>query len=182
MNKYITENLEWIKSGKIGCTFASLFARNPDAIGWKFITEPSEWFVIPEDCLLLSIVFPNKDKKTVRAWALDNNFFIENIAEGLEGLRYEFNDGVSWVQYFGPDADVKTRQTPHAMLLMTVKLPAKYYIKVGFKGILHIAHASVAKLSDFVANRLWETSHSNTKKQLGHEPTIKEAAKTTFHV
>lgn len=176
----VNENLDWIKSGKVGCTFASYFARFPESIGWKFIINPSELF-IPKDCLLLSIVFPDSNKHKVEEWALNNGFYLESVGDGLSGLRYKFDDGVSWVQYFGFDADVKTRQCPHPMLLMSVKLPKKYYLKVGFKGILHIAHASVKGMSKFICDRLWETSHSNTTKQLGHKATIREAAKTTFH-
>lgn len=180
MHKEVEENIEWIKSGKIGCTFASLFARDPDAIGWKFI-RADKLFVIPDDCFILSIVFRNCNKEDVKQWALFNGFYLEQIEESLTGLRYKFNDGVSWVQYFGQDAPVKTRQTPNAMLTMCVKLPAKYYFKVGFKGLLHIAHASVKHLSNRVADVLWDSSHKNTARQLGHKPTIKEAAKTTFH-
>lgn len=178
---YIQENLDWFKSGKVGCTFASYFARIPDTIGWKFIISPERLYV-PEDCFLLSIIFPEGNKELIKLWALGNGFFIEDIANGLHGLRYEFPEGISWVQYFGPDADVITRQCPYPMLTMTVKLSAKYYIKVGFKGILHIAHASIKGMSDFVCNRLWDTSLSNTEKQLGYKPTIREAAKTTYHV
>lgn len=180
MTEAILENIEWIKSGKIGCTFASYFARVPGSIGWIFIESP-DFFYVPEDCLMLSLVFPNKDKHYVRQWALNNGFWLEEVESGFTGLRYTFTDGVSWVQYFGKDTDVKTRQTPHPMLTMSVRLPAITYFKVGVKGVLHIAHASVKNLSKLVADRLWDTSHSNTERQLGHKPTIKEAAKTTFH-
>lgn len=182
MKDMVTENLDWIKSGKMGCTFASYFARVPKSIGWEFIIDPSIFWSIPKDCLLLSIVFTDKTKQQVREWALSAGFYTESVGDGMEGLRYDFQQGSSWVQYFGPDADVPTRRTPHPMLTMTVKLPKKYYFKVGFKGVLHIAHASVDKISDYVANVLWDSSHTNTQKQLGKKPTIKEAAKTTFHV
>lgn len=176
----IKENIEWIKSGKIGCTFASYFARFPETIGWNFIINDGAFYV-PDNTFLLSIVFPDSNKQNVKEWALSNGFYLEQIESGLSGLRYKFKDGVSWVQYFGFDADVATRKCPHPMLTMTIKLPLKYYFKVGFKGILHIAHASVLHIKDSIANKLWETSHENTKRQLGHRPTIKEAAKTTFH-
>ena len=181
MRKQIDENLNWITSGKMGCTFAAYFARIPDSIGWKFVDGWGK-MEVPEDCLMLSILFPGGTKETVREWALNNGFYVEEIEPGLEGLRYKFADGVSWVQYFGQDAYVKTRQTPHPMLTMSVKLPAYYYAKVGFKGILHIAHASVKDMLESIQNRLWDTSISNTTKQLGHHATVKEAAKTTFHV
>lgn len=178
--KVIQQNLDWFKSGKVGCTFASFFARIPESIGWKFVVDPED-MIVPPDCLLLSLVFPDLNQYYVRQWALQSGFYLENIDEGLTGLRYKFPDGVSWAQYFGFDADVKTRQCPHPMLTMSVKLPPVYYAKVGFKGILHIAHASVKGISGYVANRLWDTSHENTARQLGYKPTIKEAAKTTFH-
>jgi hypothetical protein len=178
---FVKENLEWMKSGKVGCTFASYFARVPLSIGWFFDTAPTE-LIIPENCLMLSLVFPHCNKKIVREWALKNGFYIEQITETLEGLRYKCNEGVSWVQYFGFDADVDTRKCPHPMLTFCTKLPTKYYFKVGFKGILHIAHACVSGITDYVANTMWDSSHRNTKKQLGYKPTIKQAAKTTYHV
>lgn len=186
---YIQENLDWIKSGKIGCTFASYFARIPESIGWKFLTiteapgkPTSTKWEIPVDCLMLSIMFPNMNKFRVRNWALHAGFYIEYLGEGNEGMRFKTPAGVSWVQYFGYDADVITRQAPHPMLIMSVKMPLKSYAKVGFKGILHIAHASIEGISDYVCDKLWNSSFENTKRQLGHEPTLAEAAKTTFHV
>lgn len=180
MTPAVAENLEWIKSGKMGCTFAALFARDPEAIGWKFVVDPKE-MLVPKDCLILSLIFPKKNKEEVKLWAFNNAFYTEEIGEGLTGLRYKFQDGISWVQYFGPDADVSTRCTPFPMLTMSVKLPPLYYAKVGFKGILHVAHATIKGLSQRVADRLWDTSHTNTEKQLGHKPGLPEAAKTTFH-
>ncbi len=176
----VTEILEWMKTGKIGCTFASYFARCPETIGWKFVIDPV-FFKVPQDCLMLSLVFPQWDKELVKLWAMNNGFFLEKVEDGLTGLRFKFPEGIAWVQYFGPDADVITRQAPHPMLMMSVKMPAKYYAKVGFKGILHIAHASVASISNYVADRLWDSAHTNTTRQLGHKATIREAAKVTYH-
>lgn len=176
----VVENLEWIKSGKVGCTFASYFARMPESIGWKFVVNPAE-FDVPDDCLMLSLLFPDGNKESVKEWALSNGFYLEDIEDGLTGLRRKFKDGISWVQYFGQDSPVVTRQTPHPMLMMSVKLPPVTYLKVGFKGILHIAHASIEGIKSYIADRLWQTSHENTQRQLGHKPTIFEAAKTTFH-
>lgn len=181
MQQCIIDNLEWMKSGKIGCTFASYFARIPESIGWTFEVSPINIYP-SKKCLIWSGVFPGCDQTSVREWAIINGCYIEELGEGCEGLRYQFEQGVSWVQYFGPDADVITRQAPHPMLMMTVKLPIKYYAKVGFNGILHLAHACVSKLSKFAADTLWETSFRNTAKQLGKKPGLKEAAKTTYHV
>lgn len=113
-------------------------------------------------------------------WALRNGFREEDNGDGCIGLRYDVGDNVAWVQYFGPDAHVPTRRTPMSELMMCIKLPAKYYVKVGFKGILHLAHASVSSLTDFMADKLWNSSFINTKKRIGHKPTLREAAKTTY--
>lgn len=168
-------NKEWMSKGKIGCTFASLFAKKPESIGWKTITSP-ELFEIPEDCMVLSVQFPGYSREQVINWALKNGFFTIDVNDECVGLRYMIGDKVSWVQYFGPDAHAKTRQAPIPELCMTVKMPAKYYVKVGFKGILHLAHASVANLTEEMCDILWDSSHKNTKKKLGHDPTVKEAA------
>lgn len=178
--QYIQENLDWIKSGKMGCTFAAYFARIPESVGWKLVVNPA-CFTVPEECFLLSLIFPGKIKSEVREWALTNGFYLEEIEGSLTGLRKTLPDGIAWVQYFGLDSPVKTRQTPYPMLMMCVKKPPITYLKVGFKGILHLAHASIAGLSETVANRMWGTSHSNTARQLGKTPGVREAAKTTFH-
>ena len=172
-------NKEWMSKGKIGCTFASLFAKKPESIGWKTITRP-EIFEIPLDCMILSIQFPGFNRQQVIDWALENDFFIIDVDEDCVGLRYTIEDKISWVQYFGPDAHVKTRQAPIPELCMTVKMPTKYYFKVGFKGILHLAHASIGNLTDEMCDILWDSSHKNTMKKIGHKPTNKEAAKTTY--
>ncbi len=184
-------NKEWMMSGKVGCTFATLFARNPESILWKTITIGSveevrdgEMFRIPEDASILSIQFPGCRREDVLGWASRNGFYEEDNGDGCIGLRYRVYDGlqplVSWVQYFGPDAHVPTRKAPVPELMMCVRLPVKYYAKVGFKGILHLAHASVSSITDYMADKLWDSSFLNTKKRIGHKPTLREAAKTTY--
>lgn len=174
-------NKVWMSSAKrIGCTFAALFAKNPELVGWKTIVNP-DGFIIPTDALILSLQFPDMNKAHVINWALKNGFYLEKIDDQNEGLRYKIGESVAWVQYFGLDSHVKTRQAPIPELMLCVKLPAKYYWKVGFKGILHLAHAGIESLKSFKVDRLWETSFKNTAKTLGHKPTIVEASKTTFH-
>ncbi len=96
-------------------------------------------------------------------------------------MRFGLGDNIVWVQNFGKDSHVKTRQAPISELMMCVKLPAVSYFKVGFKGVLHLAHASVTGLKKLKADRLWDTSFKNTEKALGHKPTLREAAKTTYN-
>lgn len=177
--KVIQKQLQWIRSGKIGCVFASALAKNPDAIGWHFTVSP-ENLIISKKTLILSVIFPDKNIEFVKDWALKNGMYIENLSDMYEGLRIKIDDNISWVQYFGSDSHVKTRQSPYPMLSFAVKLPTKYYSKVGFNGILHLAHASIEFMKEKVADRLWEQSFIKTKKELGHSPTIKEASKTTF--
>lgn len=176
------QNKIWMSNSKnIGCTFAAIFAKNPESIGWKTVVNPVS-LSIPEDAMIFSIQFPEGNKESVLKWALDNGFYLESLDEKNVGLRYKVDGkSISWVQYFGPDSHVKTRQAPIPELSMCVKLPAKYFVKVGFKGILHLAHASVASLSPKKAEKLWQTSFERTEKSLGHKPSLKEAAKTTYH-
>lgn len=174
-------NKKWMSNSKnIGCTFAALFAKNPSAIGWETTVNPDGLY-IPKTAYILSLQFPDMTKAHVMNWALKNGFYIEHIDEKNKGLRYNIKDNIAWVQYFGPDSHVKTRQAPIPELMMCVKLPRMYYAKVGFKGILHLAHASIFNLSIKKAHKLWETSFKNTAKSLGHAPTIVEASKTTYH-
>ena len=177
--KYINDNIEWIRSGKIGCTFATLFARNPKNIGWEFIENPTKlkW---DSNTYILSLVVPESNIYVVRDWALNNGMYIEDVDGLYEGLRLKIGNDISWVQYFGPDSHVTTRQSPHPMLNLCVKLSPFSYYKVGVKGILHLAHASVGNFTKYISDKLWDSSFKNTEKLLGHKPTVKEAAKTTF--
>jgi hypothetical protein len=173
------QTIKWIRSGKIGCTFATTLARNHEKIGWIFQINPTklEW---DQETYLLSIIFPKGDIHSVKEWALDNGMYLENIDDLYKGLRLKIGDDISWVQYFGPDSHVLTRQSPYPMLNLCVKQSGFTYYKVGFKGVLHLAHASVGSFTKYISDKLWESSFRNTEKRLGHKPTIREAAKTTY--
>lgn len=179
------KNQEWISKGHTGCTFATLFAKDPEKVGWRFF-DWNQWqflYSYGQLPLIVGIEFEKDgywNKDTVRKWAIDQGFWEEETSSKTTGLRIQCKEGVSWVQYFGPDSHVVTRQAPNPMLLYTNKLGVKYYAKVGWKGILHLAHAWYDKISDRVYDLLWERSYQQTKKKLGHEPTVIEAAKTTF--
>lgn len=172
-------NLEFIRRGKTGCIFATVMARKPSKIGWKRVFNP-DGLSVPKDAYIISLVFEGKTKSEVREWALDNGMYEDITSKNTTGLRYKGEHGVSWVQYFGPDSHVKTRQTPNPELLFCVKLPKKTYVKVGFKGVLHLAHASVGHLKDKVLDIFWGKSHERVEEILGYKPTVEEAAKTTF--
>lgn len=178
----IKEQKHWIKSGKIGCVFASALVKQADKIGWYFVVNDNEKFDLSSypNTHILSIIFPDSNITKVREWALDNDFFIEDLVL-YEGLRYKIdNENVAWVQYFGPDSHVVTRQSPHPMLSFTLKLPTHIYAKTMVKGIYHLAHASIEFLTSKKANKLWEQSFIKTKKLIGHKLTEKQAAKVTF--
>lgn len=66
------------------------------------------------------------------------------------------------------------------MLMYTNKLGPKHYVKVGFKGILHLAHAFSESVKENVYDLLWDRSYKQVCKIIGHKPTIREAAKTTW--
>lgn len=178
------KNLEWIRRGKTGCTFATLFAKNPKLVGWEFLN-PKQWESRKNNSLVISIVFDKEESqdiltwKEVRLWALLNGFYEEKINDTCVGLRFKNKHGVSWVQYFGPDSHVKTRQSPIPMLMFTNKLSLSYYAKVGFNGILHLAHAWY-NIPSKKADKMWERSFKQTRKIIGHDLTVQEAAKTTF--
>ncbi|MCW3111310.1 MAG: Phi17:2 [Segetibacter sp.] len=169
-----------MSTGAIGCTFASLFAKHPETVGWLTIVNPDK-LVIPKEAIILSLQFPGKNKDEVKAWALNNGFYLEDIGEGNTGLRYKIKQDVAWVQYFGLDSHVTTRKAPIPELMLCVKRPIGSYFKVGYNNILHLAHATVRQLSKNKADKLWETSYKNTAKRLGHSPTLSEASKTTYY-
>ena len=162
-------NIEWVAKGNTGCAFATLFAKNPDAVGWKFYGHET-WKVRNlfqiEDALIISITFPEDwTKEQVRLWALKLNFYLEDTSDNTEGLRIDCPEGKAWVQYFGPDSHVVTRQAPTPMLMYTNKLNTSYYVKVGFNGILHLAHAWYDKISDKIYDLLWDRSHKHQIKK-----------------
>lgn len=172
------KNKQWMNSGKIGCTFAVYFSKFPELCNWYTVEESN--FHIPKEAALLSIQFPDKNITYVRNWALSNGFYEELVGEGLIGLRYNIDDKISWVQYFGPDSHVITRQAPIPELMLCVKLDGQQYYKVVQKNILHLASASVKYLSNKISDTFWNSSFKKTKKLLGHTPTVVEAARTTF--
>lgn len=177
------ENKLWMSKGHVGCTFAALFAKAPEKIGWETIKIDYSYnkLRIPKETFILSIQFPKHwSYKNVRGWAHMNGFEEELIDNEYIGLRYKQNGLVSWVQYFGQDSHVETRRSPIPELCLCLKLPTKYYWKVGFNGILHLAHASVKGIKDKIADKLWETSHSNTTKRIGHKAGKQEAGKVTW--
>lgn len=173
------QNLKFIRSGKTGCVFASIMAKNPDKIGWKRIFNPDK-LIVPDDAFIVSYIFDNKSKEEVLNWALENGMYLDITSKKSTGLRYKGASGVSWVQYFGQESHVKTRQTPNSELLFCVKLPKSMYLKVGFKGVLHLAHASVEHIKNDLLDGIWNACFKSTEKRLGYKPTVLEAAKTTY--
>lgn len=179
-------NLEWIQQGNTGCVFATILSKNSEKIGWTRLENPSpswekEINIINPNTTIVSLIFPKSwSLQSVKNFALLEGFYIENIEDNLEGLRYKNKHGISWVQYFGPKSHVKTRQTPQHELLFCIKRSGIQYYKVGFNGILHLAHASVEHIKEKIRDRIWDKCFKQTKKLLGYKPTIKEAAKTTF--
>ena len=186
MEHKLKQNIEWIKKGRTGCTFATLFAKSPEVVGWKFMTmlewmNKNETLSFSEQDMIISIVFDDiLNKNDIKFWALKNGFYVEDTSPNTEGLRLKYKQGISWVQYFGPDSHIPTRQTPYPMLVYTRRLNTSYYIKVGFKGILHLAHAWYKNIKESTYDLLWDRSYKQTSKLLGHKPDIRSAAKTTW--
>jgi len=185
-------NMEWIAQGNTGCTFATLFARKPASIGWTVEKHNRAFTTTSSNTLIHSIEFPHDwTNKMVRKYMKDTYaaFYEVDVDEECLGLRIDMcnavrNDGkyhTSWVQYFGPDSHVVTRQSPTPMLMYTRRLnPLGYFKQVGFTGILHLAHAFSKHLTERMVNTLWQRSYEQVSKKIGHKPTIKEAAKTTW--
>jgi hypothetical protein len=172
-------NLEFIQQGKTGCLFASILAKNPSKVGWRRIVNPDK-IDIKEDDYILSLIFPGENKETVLEWALTHGMYLEDTSDSTHGLRYKIGDNVAWVQYFGQDSHVPTRQSPEPELLLCVRVAKNFYNKVGFKGILHLAHGSVDHIRKSKLDPMWEQCYIATKKFVGHTLGIAEASKTTF--
>lgn len=99
----VDKNLKWIQKGKTGCVFATILSRKPEQIGWTRLQYPnSHWeqhiqYLNP-NTTIVSLIFPEHwELQSVKNWALLTGFYIENIEDNLEGLRYKNEHGVSWV-------------------------------------------------------------------------------------
>lgn len=179
----IETQVSWIRSGKIGCAYASALVNQRKLIGWNFVVitdATNSKLKIKNDDYLLSIVFPNENLNSIKEWALNNGFFLEDVDAIYEGLRIEIEDKKAWVLYFGPDSHWTTRQSPYPMLMFSVKIPKIYHAKVLMKGVLSVAHASLEFISEKQNELFWKQSHVMSKNILGYSPK-KEDALGTFH-
>lgn len=84
-------NREWISKGRTGCTFATLFAKHPEVVGWQFM-DSIQWKANERDplfkALIVGIEFPDHfSREMVREWALDNGFYEEGTGTETVGLR-----------------------------------------------------------------------------------------------
>lgn len=81
-------NLQWIQKGKTGCTFATLFSKNPASIGWVFYFY-KDWKKLKKiDALIVSIEFPpDMTKERVRNWALKYGFYEESTSDGISIIK-----------------------------------------------------------------------------------------------
>jgi hypothetical protein len=196
----IKTNLEYIRMGNIGCTFASVAAKfmlDGKDVGWEIIPVTSMEQPMPAyNKATVSFIFPKEwTQFDVEKWCLGNGMRSVIVHKGtrirrflrwlkgkkLVGLRIDMPEGLeSWVMYFGQDAHCPTRKTPYPMVTFRAKKPKGAYEKVGFNGkVIHIAQMmlDVAKSK---MDRLWKTSHKNTEKIIGKKPNEVHAAKTTF--
>lgn len=190
-------NLEWIAKGNTGCTFATLFAKKPESVGWITMQhidyEDSKYridLLTNRKVNLLSIEFPDDwNAKRVYNWTKKFRWFsTEDLGNECIGLRNvpppdmrSMGCKESWVQYFGPDSHVITRQAPTPMLMYTRRLnPLGFVKQVGFNGILHLAHAFSQHITEKIADVLWNRAFVQTRKIIGHDLGLEEAAKTTW--
>lgn len=173
-------NLKFIQQGKTGCLFASVLAKNPEKVGWKRVFNPTS-IDIQEDDYILSLVFPHSTQEEVLDWAIKNGMYLEKTSNKTTGLRYKIGDNIAWVQYFGKESHVPTRQTPQSELLLCVKVAKNFYHKVGFNGILHLAHGSVEHIKKHKLDKMWNQCYVATRRLVGHVLGINEASKTTFY-
>ncbi len=72
-------NIKWLQSGKTGCTFATLFAKNPESVGWKFYSHTT-WEIYRLfdliDANIITITFPDDwNIEKVSIWAYKLGFF-----------------------------------------------------------------------------------------------------------
>jgi len=174
------KNLKWMQKGNLGCVFATYFSQNHDKYGWKRFLNPTE---LPDfqDYSSVSLIFEGFDLKQTRYWALQNGFYEEKINDECIGLRLKVGDKVAWVQYFGQESHVKTRQTPYSELIFKVGNPIDTFHKVKVEEILHLAQMAINTSIKKFAESFWKKSFENTRKIIGRELGVKEAAKTTWY-
>lgn len=191
----IDEVIDYISKGNIGCTFAAVAARNPERYDWGFYEVTYMEQPMPKHYhSTVSIIFPDTWKaQDVKVWCLRQGMTEVVVTNGtwwnrlkrwftgekLIGLRYEQDGYPAYVMYMGQDSHCPTRKTPHPIITFRSKRPLAPFYRVGFSGVLHIAQMFM-DIAQYKMEKLWESSHRNSKRIVGKPLNEEHAAKTTF--
>ena len=197
------EQISFFRTGKGGCIFASIAAKDPQKYGWyqkiveldgyqieKLITQAIE----STEITTLSLIFPSVNTpnalislievtRGLSGILIDQDVIYEDFR--CLGLRVKVNGNQSWVAGFGPFEFLpQTRQAPYTELAFRVKPRPNYgwNMKTPISGVVHIADLDMKGVKKQTFIKWWNASLENTKKVLGYSPDLKSAAKTTYAI
>lgn len=187
--------------GDAGCIFAKLAAKNPAKYGWDYQIAPVDPDEIDRlthkainepEVTTLSLLFPTVHtfeqlKNLVETLGRSSNIFLEMdaIEENVRCLGFRARVGTlkSWIAGFGPfDFFEHTRQAPYTEMVFRVKpRPAyEWVMKESPSDVIHLADLHMHGLEQKAFVHIWQQTFVHTERILGHPPTLRNAAKTTF--
>ncbi len=202
-NKVIEDQLHFYGSGKAGCMFAAIAAKNPSKYGWKhtildvdhekidLVTSQS---IADGTITTISLVFPfikvpSELVKLIKELQFCKNVFLEQreLFKGswCLGFRARVGKFSSWISGFGNFNFLpETRRSPYVELVFRVKSRPKYdwVLKESPRDTLHVADLDMIDLDEQQFRKNWNGSFKKTAAILGHKPDLRSAAKTTFSI
>lgn len=202
-NRIIENQLLFYSSGKAGCMFAAIAAKNPSRYGWKHVISDVDHKKIDlitlqnikdNSVTTLSIVFPriktpNELVCLVKELQLCKNIFLEQreLFRGswCLGFRARVGKSNSWISGFGDFGFLpETRRSPYVELAFRVKPRPEYewVLKESPRDTLHVADLDMIDLDERQFRKSWDGSFKKTAAILGHKPDLRSAAKTTFSI
>jgi hypothetical protein len=199
---------DWFQRGQTGCLFARL-AANLSAESWPYLVWGSHEFdasaavtldaeldelALDGSVEMVSLLFPAcKSIQEFRDIALGlvevTKFWLEEIAvvddEAVFQVRRSLSPDLdAWVMGFGPDESFpETRQAPfYELAIRTKSKSAEIFHRLNQdRGVAHLADFPLEMPEHHWEHR-WASTESRTRAILGHEPTAKSAARSTFSV
>ncbi|AWG85907.1 hypothetical protein [Vibrio parahaemolyticus] len=203
IKKIKEKQLEFYRSGKAGCVFAAVAAKDPKKYEWgqtvltsidpHEIDHVIDFYKRSSEVSTLSIIFPHVHSMydlCTLIYSLEKckNIIIEKAKYNnydCFGIRVKYEDKVSWVTGFGPFSFFpETRQAPFTEISFRIKPKPQYdyELKESPEDVLHLAHMDIKNVGEKTFKKYWDSSLKNTEKRLGHKPDFISAAKTSFSI